>query len=101
MNIITEIVNEDGTSLCNFPENPLKEKWSKLYPPIPKPEFSQVCDGYSCIWCGRCPSGSDWEVPNEDLEIWNEYKQQILEYHRIHNPKIYDILVDKKKVKRK
>ncbi|MCM1234159.1 MAG: hypothetical protein NC489_28990 [Ruminococcus flavefaciens] len=38
-----KLVNEDGTD-CDFeyPQNPLEEKWNKLYPPIPKPEYSQT-----------------------------------------------------------
>ncbi len=85
-----ELVNEDGTN-CNFeyPENPLKEKWNRLYPPIPKPEYSQVCDGYSCMCCGRCPKGGYWKVPEEDMEVWNKYQKDITEYHRIHNPSLY------------
>ncbi len=88
-----ELVNEDGTD-CNFeyPENPLKEKWKRLYPPIPKPEYSQVCDGYSCMCCGRCPKGDYWKVPEEDMEVWNKYQKDIAEYHRIHNPSLYKML---------
>lgn len=83
-----EIVNEDGTP-CNPPQNPLIEKWGRLYPSIPKPELSQVCDGYSCGWCDRCPSGSLWAVPEEDLPVWKEYQQELDEYNRIHNPSLY------------
>ena len=79
------IVNEDGTDLdFEFPKNPLKEKWDKLYPP--KQEGNQVCDGYSCMWCDRCPNGSGWKVPDEDKELWDEYQKQIREYNKIHNP---------------
>ena len=88
-----DIVNEDGTPIdFNYPRNPLKEKWDRLYPPMPKPEYSQVCDGYSCMWCGRCPSGSNWEVPEEDLEIWYAYQEQVWEYHRIHNPSLFKLV---------
>lgn len=59
------------------PENPLKEKWEKLYPPIPKPEYSQVCDGYSCMWCGRCPRGENWKCPEEDAEIYAQYQKEL------------------------
>ena len=83
------IVNEDGTELgFEFPKNPLQEKWDKLYPPTPMPQYSQVCNGYSCMWCDRCPQGSNWKVPNEDKEIWDEYQRQIKEYHKIHNPSL-------------
>lgn len=81
------VVNEDGTSLdFEFPKNPLKEKWDKLYPPTPMAQYSQVCDGYSCMWCGRCPDGSYWKVPEEDKEVWEQYQGQLREYDRIHNP---------------
>ena len=86
--MITAILNEDGT-ICNPPKNPLKEKWDKLYPPTPMPQFSEVCDGYSCIGCSRCPSGSNWEIPEEDRAVWQEYQQQIREYDRVHNPSLY------------
>lgn len=79
------ISNEDGTGY-NPPINPLKEKWEKLYPPIPMAQYSQVCDGYSCMGCGRCPYGDYWEVPEEDKEVWEQYQEQVREYNRIHNP---------------
>lgn len=82
------VVNEDGTPY-NPPENPLKEKWAKLYPPVSMPQYSQVCDGYSCQWCGRCPNGSYWKVPEEDLEVWNKYKKELEEYNRKHNSSLF------------
>lgn len=85
-----ELINEDGTTLEDMPTNPLKEKWTKLYPPIPKPEFSQVCDGYSCMWCGRCPNGDYWEVPEEDKEVWEQYQAKVREYNMVHNPSLLD-----------
>lgn len=85
-----QIINEDGTLFGdNYPENPLKEKWAKLYPPIPKPEFSQVCDIYSCMWCDRCPNGGDWKVPKEDKEVWDKYMKDVDEYFKLHNPSLY------------
>lgn len=81
------IVNEDGTALgFEFPENPLKEKWDAAYPPIPMPQYSQVCDGYSCMWCNRCPRGGYWKVPDEDKELWDKYQCQIRECQERHNP---------------
>lgn len=82
---INKIVNEDGITFDDMPVNPLKEKWDKLYPPIPKPEASQVCDGYSCMWCGRCPNGSYWECPEEDKEVYEAYCKKLNEYLIKHN----------------
>lgn len=87
--IITEIINEDGTSMDDYPKNPLQEKWDRLYPAIPKPEFGQVCDDYSCIWCDRCPKGWHWKVPEEDKKVYKKYQKQVYEYHKIHNPTIF------------
>lgn len=87
------VVNEDGTSVdFEYPKNPLKEKWDKLYPPTPMPQYSQVCDGYSCMWCSRCPDGDNWKVPEEDKEVWEQHQEQIREYNKVHNPSLYSIL---------
>lgn len=59
------IINEDGT-IFDPPENPLLKKWKEKYPARSEPNNSQVCDGYSCTFCSRCPSGDGWEVPEED-----------------------------------
>lgn len=84
MRMIETIINADGT-VFNPPKNPLEEKWNKLYPPTPMPQYSQVCDGYSCLWCGRCPNGSNWIVPEEDIKIWVRYQEQVREYMMQHN----------------
>lgn len=87
--MIEEILNEDGTPY-NPPKNPLVEKWSKLYPPKPMPQYSQVCDGYSCMYCDRCPEGGDWKVPEEDKEVWEQFIKQKREYDRVHNPILFE-----------
>ena len=90
---IISIANEDGTLLSDgFPVNPLKEKWDKLYPAVPKPELSQVCDGYSCMYCDRCYRGNNWKIPKEDLAIWREYQKQVKEYIEKHNPEFSIVL---------
>lgn len=55
------------------PRNPLKEKWDALYP---------TCEslGYKCIYCGKCPLGDDWKVPEEDKEVWKEHVQAVHNY---------------------
>lgn len=85
-----ELVNEDETSFDTFPKNPLEEKWSELYSPTPKPEYSQVCDGYSCMYCGRCPRGSYWKVPDEDKAVWDAYQKEVDAYMRLHNPSLFE-----------
>lgn len=96
--VITEIINEDGTSLDDFPENPLKEKWLEKYPPTRYGSkcapFETLPDGtvvanYGCILCHeKCMHSSSWEVPEEDKEEWDKYQEQVKEYHRIHNPNL-------------
>lgn len=88
-----QIINEDGTD-CNFeyPENPLKEKWDKLYPPNQRYKSKENCQGYSCMWCGLCPYGSHWKVPEEDKELWQEYRKKVFEYHKIHNPDLAELM---------
>lgn len=86
--LIVKILNEDGTFLFEgYPKNPLLDK----YPPLPKPEYSQICDGYSCDWCGRCPHGSLWEVPDEDKKAWKQYLKEVDEYNKRHNPSMFKI----------
>lgn len=92
-----KLINEDGTFLEDFPQNPLQEKWSKLYPPYPNPEY----DDYTCMQCSKCPFGGEWVVPEEDIEVWNNYQQEILNYHEIHNPKLYENMTSKQRVKTK
>lgn len=96
-------VNEDGTPY-EPPANPLKDKWDKLYPPVPMPQYSQVCDGYSCMWCGRCPSGELWQVPEEDEAAWEAYQAKLRAYNREHSPSLYlrrygsaDVLIERKR----
>ena len=77
--LFNSITFPDGT-IFDPPKNPLKEKWDKLYPPIPKPEYSEVCDGYSCIGCSRCPNGDYWKVPEEDKDIYEQYRKEFDNY---------------------
>lgn len=77
------VVFSDGT-IFDPPKNPLVEKWAKLYPPVPKPYYSQVCDDYSCMWCDRCPKGEGWKVPEEDKEIYAQYKKEFNDYCNSH-----------------
>lgn len=79
---MTELVASKETRELRPPQNPLAEKWDKLYPPIPMPQYSQVCDGYSCMWCGRCPRGDNWKVPEEDREVWEQYQRKLHEYFK-------------------
>lgn len=87
-NNFINIENEDGT-ICNPPKNPLMEKWLKLYPPKPMPQYSQVCDVYSCMWCGRCPHGDNWKCPEEDKEEYEKWLKEYDDYMKLHNPSDY------------
>lgn len=71
------------------PRNPLVEKWNTKYPPEPKPEYSQVCDGYSCMWCSRCPAGEYWKCPEEDLDVYRKYVGEVENWKERH-PKWMD-----------
>ena len=94
-----EVVNEDGTPIgFEFPKNPLKEKWDKLYPPTQRYESREYCEGYACLFCGKCPYGALWEIPEEDQELWYEYKRQIYEYDQIHNPSLAKLSKEDMKV---
>ena len=92
MTINSVLYNEDGT-IYNPPVNPLKEKWEKLYPPTSMPQYSQVCDGYSCMWCGRCPHGDYWKCPEEDKEVYEQYIKERREYTELHNPRFKDLRI--------
>jgi hypothetical protein len=98
LSTLLKIVNEDGTSIDDYPKNPLMEKWKKLYPPI---RYGEACsqilgtyeDGrpimnYSCVLCceEKCIYSDNWKVPEEDLEIYNEYLKELDSYNEIHNP---------------
>ena len=75
--MIEKILNEDGTEYCP-PPNPLEEKWEKLYP---------ACGSgatYKCIYCGKCPYGEYWKVPEEDRDAYNAYRKTVHQYHLDH-----------------
>ena len=86
-----KIINEDGTSISNFPKNPLLEKWYKLYPPKTTCldfKMSGIAN-YNCLECKKCPEGSDFEIPKEDLQEYREYLLKVDEYNKLHNPELY------------
>ena len=88
------VINEDGTNIDNFPENPLVEKWKKEYPMMDtckKIEESNF-ENYSCLSCGKCPNGVYFKIPKEDLIEYKKYLEEIDEYNKIHNPNMYKIL---------
>ena len=74
------LILPDGI-IANPPENPLKDKWDKLYPAC-----SIGSDGwdYSCMFCGKCPLGDHWEVPDEDKSIWEQYIKDKKAYYDSH-----------------
>ena len=102
---ITEIINEDGSKMDDFPKNPLKEKWDKLYPPTRNgkpcsPYLGKYDDGrpimnYTCVICHekKCQHSDDWEIPEEDKEEYEKYQKQVDEYNKIHNPKLYALKI--------
>ena len=91
------IVNEDGTKISDLPINPLIEKWKKEFP------MMDVCyeidkskiENYTCLTCDKCQYGEFFKIPKEDLKIYKEYLHELNEYDKIHNPKIYELKVNK------
>lgn len=73
---VSAIINEDGTEY-DPPKNPLKEKWERLFP---------GCEstGYKCMFCGECPYGEYWKVPDEDKDIYSAYLQAVQQYNAEH-----------------
>lgn len=88
MSTITGIINEDGTDF-NPPKNPLQKKWDRLYPPNQRHKSGENCEGYSCMYCDKCPNGSYWKVPQEDKEEWEKHIKEVHKYLKDHNPTIY------------
>ncbi|MCM1223736.1 MAG: hypothetical protein NC548_55725 [Lachnospiraceae bacterium] len=74
--LIEKIINDDGTEF-NPPRNPLLDK----YPPK-RPN----CVSYACIYCGDCPYGDDFRVPEEDMEVYLKWRAEYEAYIRDHNP---------------
>lgn len=97
---IEALLNEDYTPF-NPPENPLKEKWIKLYTPIKdgeqcspyiKNEDGSDIPNYSCVLCTEnCPHQPDFKIPEEDKEEYENYMNELREYNRIHNPKLFKL----------
>ena len=95
--MIKKLINEDGTSISDYPKNPLREKWNKQFP---KNRICALFDelnyvNYSCINCKKCPDGDLFEVPKEDLEEYKKYLEEVKKYNEIHNPTIAKILSKK------
>ena len=82
--------NEDGTEF-NPPKNPLLEKWFREYPSTKMPQYSQVCDGYSCMWCDRCPHGDGWKCPEEDKEVYEKWQKEYDKYCEEHGDLVFHI----------
>lgn len=99
--VIKEIINEDGSKMDDWPKNPLKEKWDKLYPPMRNgkpcgPYLGRFEDGrpimnYTCVICyeEKCQHSNSWKVPEEDKEEYAEHLKRVDEYNKIHNPRMY------------
>lgn len=98
---IENLLNEDRTPV-DFPKNPLWDKWIKEYPPmkngkpcspylVPPEEGKAPVMNYSCILCKetKCPYSNEWEVPEEDRDVWNAYITKAFEYDKAHNPSIF------------
>ena len=71
----------DGTPY-NPPKNPLKDKWAKLYPPCDLSDHGDF--DYSCILCSNCPNSEYWDTPDEDKEVYEQYRADYMQYLEEH-----------------
>ena len=71
---------DDGTPF-NPPKDPLKDKWDNLYPACKK--GGEAWD-YACMFCGKCPFGDHWKVPEEDKAVWKQYQADMEAYVNAH-----------------
>ena len=88
MIVIEKIINEDGTDY-DPPKNPLSEKWNRLYPGC-------KTDGYKCMFCGDCPYGEYWKVPEEDRDVFITYLQAFNQYNIEHGNEFLPKIILKK-----
>ena len=92
--MLKTLINEDGTSISDYPKNPLKDKWDKKYPK------NRVCQAledlnivnYGCLNCNKCPDGDLFNVPKEDLEEYKKYLEEVIKYNKVHNPTLAKVL---------
>ena len=96
------LINEDGTSKDDFPENPLLDKWIKLYQK--REDGALCCDeyreegklpimNYNCVLCSssKCFKTNNFIIPEEDKEVYKAYNKSVDEYNKLHNPRLYKI----------
>lgn len=94
---IIKVVNNDGTSLSDFPVNSLIDKWKSM-------EYTQNTNGescsnilgyqengapymnYGCVLCmsEKCYHSNNWKVPEEDKEEYEEYLNKVRQYNIEH-----------------
>ncbi len=76
-----ELLNEDGT-LLELPVNPLEEKWEQAVP--------DCSPNYKCMYCDnkQCHHSADWECPEEDKEVYEQYLKDCGQYMKQHNPSL-------------
>ena len=86
--------NEIYTKFDDFPENPLLKKWEKEYPKLDKcKEYEELgLFNYSCLNCGCCPAGVEFDVPKEDLKEYKKYLEKLKKYLEKHNPDLANTL---------
>lgn len=66
-------------------DNPVITYLKSLYPPVRKSECSQVCDGYSCMWCGRCPNGEYFKIPLAFKSVADAYTAWVGSIRDLHD----------------
>lgn len=103
INTPLKIVMEDGTPLESVPRNPLIDKWKKEG--HTKDSLGNECsdilgyykDGrpivnYNCVLCSssECYLSDAWKVPEEDKETYEKWQKEVKEFHKLHNPEMFN-----------
>lgn len=90
------LVNNDGTSMDDIPQNPLEDKWrqnnminwrgNRCNDVLGYYEDGRPIVNYSCVLCksSNCYLSDFFHVPEEDKEIYEKYKEDLKQYHKLH-----------------
>lgn len=82
-----DVINEDGTTLDDYPKNPLILKWDTM---VPK-QCGDPSVNYACVQCynEKCYHSNGFIMDEEDKEEYQKYRDKISAYDKLHNPWLY------------